>query len=199
MELEPALALSILLSIALGVGLSAAAGFRVFVPFLVMSAASLTGHLSLTGGWSWIGTYPALVVFAVATVLEVIAYYVPWLDNALDLIATPAAVVAGIVLTASVVSDVSPLLRWTLAIIAGGGTAAVVQTGTVLLRGLSSTTTLGFGNFTVSTAELAGSVLTSVLAVVIPLLALVLVVILLIWIVRRLRSVRKRLHARKQS
>jgi hypothetical protein len=155
-----------------------------------MSTAALTGHLSLSESWSWIGTFPALLVFTIASVVEIAAYYIPWLDNALDIITTPAAVVAGIVLTAAAITDMSPLLTWTLAIIAGGGTAALVQTGTVLVRGLSSTTTLGLGNFTVSTGELVGSIITSVLAVVIPLLALILVLILLIWIIRSIRNAR---------
>jgi hypothetical protein len=190
MEPEISTMLSILLSLSLGIGLSAAAGFRVFVPFLIMSTAALTGHLSLSESWSWIGTFPALLVFTIASVVEIAAYYIPWLDNALDIITTPAAVVAGIVLTAAAITDMSPLLTWTLAIIAGGGTAALVQTGTVLVRGLSSTTTLGLGNFTVSTVELVGSIITSVLAVVIPLLALILVLILLIWIIRSIRNAR---------
>lgn len=191
--METSVVLSIILSIALGVSLSAAAGFRVFVPFLVMSLAALSGHLSLGDGWSWIGTYPALLVFAIASVVEIAAYYVPWLDNLLDTITTPAAVVAGVVLTAASITELSPLLTWTLAIIAGGGAAALVQSGTVVVRGLSTTTTLGLGNFTVSTGELVGSVTASVLAVLLPLLAFILVILLLIWMVRLIIRVRRRL------
>jgi len=80
-----------LFSVSAGVGLSAACGFRVFVPLLVMSIASLSGHLPLAHGFEWIGTYPALVSFAVATCVEVLGYYIPWVDHALDTIATPAA------------------------------------------------------------------------------------------------------------
>lgn len=192
--METSVVLSIFLSIALGVSLSAAAGFRVFVPFLIMSVAALSGHLSLGESWSWIGTYPALLVFAIASVVEIAAYYVPWLDNVLDTITTPAAVVAGVVLTAASITDLSPLLTWTLAIIAGGGTAAVVQTGTVLARGVSTTTTLGLGNFIVATGELVGSVAASALAVVLPLLAFILVLLLLIWMVRLILRVRHRFH-----
>ncbi|MEZ4833063.1 MAG: DUF4126 domain-containing protein, partial [Caldilineaceae bacterium] len=125
--------LELLLSIAIGVGLAAAVGFRVFVPFTIISLAALSGTLDLAPGFEWIGAYPALLAFGVATVIEIAAYYVPWLDNLLDSIATPAAIVAGAVITASVVGDVSPLLRWSLAAIAGGGVAATVQAGTVLL------------------------------------------------------------------
>jgi phosphoglycerol transferase MdoB-like AlkP superfamily enzyme len=126
------------LAICLGLGLSAACGFRVFVPLLGINVAALAGHVVLAEGFQWIGTWPAFACFLTATVLEVSAYYVPWVDNLLDTIATPAAVVAGTMATASVVTDMSPLLRWTLAVIAGGGLAAVVQTGTVTWRILRS-------------------------------------------------------------
>mgnify|MGYP002682636025 CR=1 FL=1 len=109
--------LELLLSIALGVGLAAACGFRIFVPFTVMSVAALGGYLDLSPTFAWIGTYPALAAFGTATVLEVLAYYIPWLDNLLDTIATPTAVIAGTVATASVVTDMSPLLTWVLAVI----------------------------------------------------------------------------------
>src|SRR5947207_9861715 len=110
-----------LLAISLGIGLSAACGFRVFVPLLVMSVASLSGHLTLAPGFQWIGTYPALVTFSAATVVEIGGYYIPWVDHLLDTMATPAAIVAGTVVTAAMVSNMSPMLKWTLAAIAGGG------------------------------------------------------------------------------
>src|SRR6266404_582426 len=95
-----------LLSICVGIGLSAACGFRVFVPLLVMSIAALSGHLTLAHGFEWIGSYPALVAFAVATCLEIAGYYIPWVDNLLDTIATPAAIIAGTIITAAMVTDV---------------------------------------------------------------------------------------------
>ncbi len=79
----------------LGIGLAAACGFRVFVPLLVVSIAAVSGNLELGSGSGWIRTWPALIVFAVATVLEIVAYYVVWLDNLLDTIATPAPAAAG--------------------------------------------------------------------------------------------------------
>src|SRR5205823_8425971 len=149
-----------LLSICLGIGLSAACGFRVFVPLLVMSIASLSGHLALAHGFEWIGSYPALVTFSVATCLEIAGYYVPWVDNLLDTIATPAAILAGTLVTASVVSDVGPLLKWTLAIIAGGGAAGLAQGTTVVARGASSAGPGGLANPVPATVVLAGSVST---------------------------------------
>ncbi len=162
-----------LLSLCVGVGLSAACGFRVFVPLLLMSIAANSGHLALATGFEWIGSFPALLAFAVASVVEIAGFFVPWIDHLLDVAATPAAIVAGIVVTASIISDVSPFLRWSLAVIAGGGAAGIVQASTVTLRGASLVSTGGFGNPLISAAELVGSVLASVMAIVVPVLAIV--------------------------
>ena len=161
------------LGAAIGIGLAAACGFRVFVPPLVLSIAALSGHLALAPGFQWMGTWPALTAFAVATVLEIAAYYIPWVDNLLDTAATPIAIVAGIVVTASCVTDVSPLLKWCLAVIAGGGAAGLVQVLTVKARAASSLLTLGFGNAFVATAETLSSTALSFLAVLIPVLAVI--------------------------
>ncbi len=167
-----------LLSILVGVGLSAACGFRVFIPPLIISIAAQAGQLTLAPGFAWMGTNPALIAFAIATVLEVAAYYIPWLDNLLDTIATPAAIVAGTVVTAAMITGMSPFLKWTLAVIAGGGVAGVVQGSTVLARGLSTAGTGGLANPIVATVELGGSILTSILSIVVPVLALLLLVVL---------------------
>jgi uncharacterized protein DUF4126 len=167
-----------LLSICLGVGLSAACGFRVFVPLLVMSIASLSGHLTLTPGFQWIGTYPALITFGVATAVEVAGYYIPWVDHALDTIATPAAVVAGTIVTASIVTGMSPLLKWSLAIIAGGGAAGLVQGATVVTRAASTATTGGLGNPLFATIELGAAAFASLLALAVPVLAVTILVLL---------------------
>jgi hypothetical protein len=157
-----------LLSVLVGMGLSAACGFRVFVPPLVMSIAALSGNLTLSPGFAWIGTYPALVAFAVATGLEVLGYYIPWVDHFLDLIASPTAVVAGIVVAASTITGMSPFTRWSLAIIAGGGIAGTVQAITGVTRLASAATTGGLGNPVVATVEAVGSVGISILAILVP-------------------------------
>jgi hypothetical protein len=173
-------------SICLGIGLSAACGFRVFVPLAVVSAASLGGFLDLSSGFQWMGTLPALIVFATATVVEVIAYYVPWLDNALDVVSGPVAVVAGTMIAASQFTELDPLFKWSLALIAGGGTAGLVKGTTTVTRGASTATTGGAANPLLATVELAGSLLTSFLALVAPVLAVLLLVVLLLYVLRRL-------------
>ena len=171
--------MELLLSICVGLGLSAACGFRIFVPLLVTSIAAHSGHLTLASNFQWIGSTEALTAFSIATALEVGAYYVPWLDNFLDTVATPAAVVAGTVVTASMVTDVSPFLKWSLAVVAGGGVAGAVQATTVLARGLSLTGTGGLANPLIATAELGGSILTAIAAVVAPFMAIGLVLVLM--------------------
>ena len=171
-----------LLSICLGIGLSAACGFRVFIPLLVMSIASLSGHLSLSQGFQWIGTYPALVAFSTASILEVAAYYIPLVDNLMDAISGPAAVVAGILVTASSMVQMSPLLKWSLAIIAGGGTAAIFHGSTAVVRGASTALTGGFGNHAVATAELGIAAGLSILAIALPLLSIIVIVVLLLFL-----------------
>ena len=163
--------MDMLLNVCLGVGLAAACGFRIFVPFLVMNLAAKGGYLNLSGGFSWIGTDAALLVFAVATVLEIGAYYIPWVDNLLDTIASPLAVVAGIVVAASSITGMNPMLKWTLAVIAGGGAAGLVQGLTGVTRAASTATTAGAANFVVASAEAAGSVALSILAMALPILA----------------------------
>jgi hypothetical protein len=159
-----------LLGLFVGIGLSAACGFRIFVPMMGLSIAALSGQLTLAPGLEWIGTWPALIAFIIATGLEIGAYYIPWFDNMMDALTTPAAIVAGTIIVASMAGDVSPFLRWSLAIIAGGGVAAIVQGGTVALRAGSSATTAGMSNFLVSSVELAGSTLLTIFAILLPVL-----------------------------
>jgi len=181
-----------LLYVLLGIGLAAACGFRVFVPFLAISIATLAGQLKLAPDFAWLGSWPALIVFAVATVLEIVAYYIPWLDHVLDVAATPAAIVAGVVVTASVVTGMSPVLRWTLAAIAGGGVAAAVQLATVALRRASTYATAGFAHPLAATVETGGAVGMSALSLLVPFVAGVLALLLVLIAARRLSRRRAR-------
>jgi hypothetical protein len=177
-----------LLSLMVGLGLSAACGFRVFVPLTGMSLASLAGHLTLAPGFEWIGTVPACLAFTTATCLEIGTYYIPWLDNFMDALMTPVALIAGSLATASMVDGLSPLLQWSLGVIGGGGVAGLIQGGTVTVRASSSGTTGGAGNPVVSTLEMITSVCLTVLALLLPLLAL-LVVFWICW--KMLHRIRK--------
>jgi hypothetical protein len=164
-----------ILGIAVGIGLSAACGFRIFVPLLIMNMAAINGFLHLSPGFAWIGTPYATLAFTTATIAEILGYYIPWFDHVLDIVATPAAIIAGTIVTASVVTDISPFLKWTLSLIAGGGIAGLVQGATVALRTKSSLSTGGIANPIVSTMELAGSIITAFLALLVPVLTIVLI------------------------
>jgi Domain of unknown function (DUF4126) len=166
----------IVVSVALGVGLAAAVGFRVFLPLLVMSGAAYTGHLTLSDGLEWLATPTALAMLSIAAIAEILAYYVPGVDNLLDAIATPTALVAGTIAAAAVMTDLPPIVKWTTAVIAGGGAAGVTQSVTSLLRAKSTVFTGGLGNAAVSTSEAGGALLVSLLALLAPLAALSLVV-----------------------
>jgi hypothetical protein len=182
------------LSIALGVGLAAAVGFRVFLPMLVMSIAAYTGHLTLSSGFAWLGSAPALLTLAIAALLEIIAYYIPGVDNLLDALATPAALIAGTVVSAAVMADLPPLVKWTTAVIAGGGAAGLTQSISSLLRLKSTSLTAGLGNHVIASGELGGALGVSLLALAAPVLAVALVAVFCWFAIRLLR----RLFRKKQ-
>ena len=166
---------SALLSILIGLGLSASCGFRIFVPPFIISMAALSGHLELSESFAWMSTLPAVTALGAAVALEIGAYYLPVLDHFLDTVAAPAAVVAGTIVSASIFTELSPMMSWSLALIAGGGIAGAVHVAMAFIRGGSTMLTAGLGNPLVATAELGGAVGTSILSLVMPGLALVVV------------------------
>ncbi len=181
--------MQIALSLALGVGLATAVGLRVFLPMLVVSLAAYTGHLHLGPGFAWLATAPALLMLAVAALIEIIAYYIPGVDNLLDTLATPAALIAGTVLSAAVMTDLPPLVKWTTAAIAGGGAAGITQGITSILRLKSTTLTAGLGNHALATTELGGALGLSLLALAAPVIAVAVAALglaLAVYLLRRL-------------
>ena len=192
----PIAELDLAVSIALGIGLAAAVGFRVFLPLLVMSIAAYTGHLTLGASFQWLATPAALAMLSVATVAEILAYYIPGVDNVLDALATPTALIAGTIAAAAVMADVPPLIKWTTAVIAGGGAAGLTQGVTALLRAKSTAWTGGLGNSVVATGELGGALLVSILALLMPLAALALVIL---FCVVAARFVRRLFHKQADS
>ena len=177
-----------ILGLCIGIGLSAACGFRVFVPLLVMSIASLIGWFEPMKGFEWLAMPSVCIALAVATVFEVGAYYIPWVDNLLDTIATPAALIAGTLTTmAASTGEMSQFASWAAALIVGGGTATAVQMSTVALRGVSTATTGGIANPLVSTGEWISALVISVLAFTVPVLVVIMGIILMIVGVRWIR------------
>ncbi len=158
----------------LGIGLGAACGFRVFVPMLLSSIAVKAGLISVAPSFAWLGSDIALAVFAIATIVEVFGYLIPWVDHALDVLTTPSAVIAGSVLSASFITGMDPMLKWTLAIVAGGGAAGVVQAGSLTVRSISSAATAGIANPFISALESIAAFLLAALVILAPILAFLL-------------------------
>jgi hypothetical protein len=167
-----------------GIGLAAAAGFRLFVPLLGLSLAYTLDWMEPSAAFHWLDSWIAVTALGVATIVEIGAFYVPWLDHLLDVAVAPLSVVAGTLLMASSLGESSPALQWGLSIVAGGGVAAAVQAGTTATRGVSGVTTAGLANPLVSTFELLASVAMTLLALLVPVLALALFAVLVVLLYR---------------
>ena len=185
------------MSILIGIALSATCGFRVFVPLLAVNigtrAKDADGQplIELAAGFNWLSSDIAMMIFLVAAIFEIGGYYIPWIDNLLDSVASPAAIVAGTLITASFITGMDPWLQWLLALIAGGGVAGAVQATTVVTRASSTVTTGGLGNPIVSSVETSGAFLGSALSILAAPFAIGVFVLLLgsgLWIWFRRRS-----------
>ncbi len=179
-----------ILSIFLGIGLAASVGFRVFVPLFALSLASYFGIWELNESWQWVGSLAAVVTLGVATIVEVFAYYIPFLDNLLDSVAIPLAAVAGTAVMVSTVADLSPVITWSLAIIAGGGTATAIAGSSAATRLTSTSTTGGLGNPIVSTLETGTAFTLSAFSIFVPIIGFVLVLIVLSIIFRFYKKIK---------
>lgn len=167
-----------IISIFLGIGLAASVGFRVFLPLFALSLAGYYNIIPLNESWTWVASSTALITLGVATILEIFAYYIPWFDNLLDTIAVPLAAIAGTAVMVSTIADLSPVITWALAIIAGGGTATAIKGTTASARLTSTTTTAGVANPVISTVETGTSVMMSAFSIFLPIVAIVLVVLI---------------------
>ena len=173
-----------LLSIFLGIGLAASVGFRVFLPLFALSLVSHFGVWELNESWQWVGSLAAVITLGVATIVEIIAYYIPYLDNLLDSIAIPLAAIAGTAVMVSTVADLNPVITWSLAIIAGGGTATAIAGSSSATRLTSTATTGGLGNPVVSTLETGTAMTLSIFSIFLPIVSFILVLIVIFFIFR---------------
>lgn len=169
-----------IISAFIGVGLAAETGFRVFLPMFAVSLASYMGWIPMNESFQWLARLPTLITTGIATIVEILAYYIPFVDHLLDTISIPLATIAGSVMFASQFADIGTFPQWALALIAGGGTAAAISSGFAGTRATSTATTGGLGNSVVATTETAGAGIMSVLALVAPVLAFLAAIILLI-------------------
>jgi hypothetical protein len=175
-------------SLALGIGLAACAGLRAWVPLLLLGALARWGLVSPSPSFQFIASNRALVLFAVATVVEVLGDKFPAIDHTLDAIGTVLRPAAGSLLAASVLWSISdPLTALALGIAVGVPSSLVPHTAKSVLRLTSSATTGGLANPVLSFLEDATTLLLFALTVVVPILAAVLVVIAAFFVVRKLR------------
>lgn len=179
--------LSYAMSAFVGIGLAAASGFRVFLPMFAVSLASYMNWIPMNDHFEWLAGLPALITTGIATLVEILAYYIPYVDNILDSINIPLAAVAGSVLFASQFADLGSFPQWALTLIAGGGTAATISSGFAGTRAASTASTGGLGNSVVATTETAGAGIMSFLAIAVPFLAAICAIALVIavWILGR--------------
>lgn len=175
----------------MGVGLAACCGFRVFVPMLIASVATKFGFIHPTSDFAWLSGWPALVGLGVATIFEIGSYYITWLDNFLDTIATPASVIAGTIVSTSLLHIDVPIFQWGLGLLLGGSSAGIIQAGTSLLRLGSTATTGGLANPVVATGENVASVGLSLFTILLPLIAVVIIFLVVLFIIGRLATRRK--------
>lgn len=180
-----------IISIFLGIGLAASVGFRVFLPLFALSLASYFNFWELNESWQWIGSMTALVILGVATIIEIFAYYIPFVDNLLDSVAVPLAAIAGTAVMVSTVADLNPEITWTLAIIAGGGTAAAISGASGATRLASTATTAGIGNPIVSTIETGTALVTSIVTIFLPVVGFILVLIIAFIIFKIFKKIKR--------
>jgi hypothetical protein len=183
-----------IISLFLGIGLAASVGFRVFLPLFALSLASYFGMWDLNDNWEWIGSLAAVITLGVATIVEVFAYFIPWVDSLLDGLAMPLAALAGTAVMVATVSDLDPVITWSLAIIAGGGTATAIRGASATSRLASTATTGGLGNPVISTVETGTATVVSIVSIFAPIFAAILVIIILIIIFSIYRKLRPRLN-----
>ena len=185
---------TIIMAPRMGISLAAASGFRVFLPPFLLSLAARFNvvwflDIDLIGTqFEFFTSTLSIVVLGIATVAEFAAFYAPWIDNALDTIATPASIMAGVAMTAIVLEGNDPIIQWAIAIVAGGGVAATIQSATVATRGLSSTFTFGLGNSAVATGENVASVALTLIAILIPFLSALFVLLIVALLLRMKRK-----------
>lgn len=179
--------IQIILSVLLGLGLSSAVGFRIFVPALVTCVAAHYNVIELSESMRWMGTVPAIITCGVATLLEIVGYYIPFIDNGLDLIAAPAAAICGTLLMGGTIVEMDPMIKWPISIIAGGGLASTIHGSTSLVRAKSSGFTAGMANPVVSTLEAIVAFVMSIISIILPVFA----AILILWLVYKIVRWRK--------
>ncbi len=187
------------LALCVGVSLAAACGFRVFVPLLAMALGVRYLGMDIDENLAWVGSDAAIICLGIATVVEVLAYYLPVVDNLLDTITGPAAMIAGAFVAAGMLGDLPDWAQWGTGIVAGAGAAGTVQLSTTAARAGSTGTTAGVGNPIISTIENIFSAIGSFLAIFAPLLAVIGAILFIFLTIIFLRKIFGIIRKRKEA
>lgn len=175
----------------MGISLAACAGLRAWLPLLCVGLLTKVGYLTLHPTFAFLSRTDLLIIFGVATVLELLGDKIPALDNLLDSIGTIARPIAGTLLTASVITQTDPVMALVLGLILGGGTAFTIHTGKALTRVHSTALAPahgGLGNMALSFGEDIASIGGIGLSVWLPILAFILALLALYLCIHTIRS-----------
>lgn len=186
-------------SFCLAIGLSAACGFRIFIPPLTYGIFYKANLVELSDSWSWIGNDWVILLFALATIFELMATFIPYIDNLLDIISTPVSILAGTILASSVLSDLDPSLQWILSIICGVGVTGSFQLSTVTMRGMSTFFSGGIFNPVFAFVEDILAFFIAVSTILIPSLGLIIIIGIFIFFLIKKKEFRKRKNRNKSK
>lgn len=148
--------MEILIQLCMGIGLAACSGLRAFLPCLVVGALSRANFIELGPAFGFLERTDCLIIFGLATVLEILGDKIVAVDHFLDSVGTLARPAAGTLLVSSMLVKTDPATALVLGLIAGGGTALTIHAGKSVTRAHSTAVAplhLGAGNTFLSFIE----------------------------------------------
>jgi hypothetical protein len=160
--------------LALAFGLAAVAGIRAWLPLLLTGLLARFGLVHVGESFAFVSSTPALVLFGVATVVEIAGDKIPAIDHTLDMAGTFVRPAAGALLAAAAMYQIeSPLYACVLGLVIGAPTALVPHATKAAARAASSTFTAGLANPLLSFAEDGLAIGMFILAIVLPVLLVI--------------------------
>ncbi|MCX6647275.1 MAG: DUF4126 domain-containing protein [bacterium] len=173
--------IEIIFALLMGFSLAATCGLRAFLPLLIISLGAKAGFITLSSGFDWMASWPAIIVFGTATILEILGDKVPTVDHILDAGGTIVRPIAGAVAASSLIQGMNPLMTMVVGIIIGATIAGIVNAIKGTVRGLSTAVTGGIANPVVSIVEDGATALTGVLSLVVPYITAVGIIVALVY------------------
>jgi hypothetical protein len=165
--------------IGLAIALASVCGIRAFSPILIVSILSKIGFIPLQSDFEWLSSTSALIILSIATLIEIIAYFFPWVDSVLSAISTIVTPVAGIIVSCAVLDGFDPTFRWVFAVVAGGGISEGVALIKMGIHFIVDVFTAGIAAPILSFIENIVAICSSILAFLIPILTALFLLILI--------------------